>query len=279
MSHRLNTQISDSIWAALVERSQSSGQSVSHLVSAALAEALHLDHHSIFQVSTSGAIVEGLFQGCVSVADLRRHGDFGVGTFENLDGEMIMIEGHCFQATSDGHVREVDDDVLTPFAVVTNFKSDQSLVLQSISDWDDLIAQLDALRTSDNMIIGIRVTGTFDTIDLRAPCVAKPGVGLLEATANQAEFSYTQTTGTLVGFWCPDYTRSISIPGYHVHFISDDRVRGGHVLQLSGTDLQLDLHHVSDVHLAIPETRAFLEADFSGDGAAALEEAERSRVK
>lgn len=275
MAKRLETQISDSLWQALQERSASSGQSVSHIVQAALAEALDVEHHSMFQVSTSGAIVEGLYQGCVSVGDLRRHGDLGLGTFEDLDGEMILIDGHCYQARSDGTVTEAPDDELTPFASVVSFAADQTHPLPNVASWPDLTGQLDGLRTSANAILAIRATGHFDTVRVRAACKHESGTDLVSAVSDQAIFNFTDIEGSLVGFWSPEYTQAIAIAGYHVHFISADRQHGGHVLDLTAHDLPVDLHVVSDLHLAIPETAEFLAADLGGDTTDALDKAER----
>ena len=276
MAKRLETQVSDSLWRALQERSTSSGQSVSHIVQAALAEALDVEHHSIFQVSTSGAIVEGLYQGCVSVGDLRRHGDLGLGTFEDLDGEMILIDGHCYQARSDGTVTEASDDELTPFASVVSFVADQTHALSSVTSWDNLQAQLDGLRTSANAIVAFRATGVFDAIKVRTACKHESGTDLVSAVADQAIFDFAQIEGSLVGFWSPEYTQAIAIAGYHLHFISADRQHGGHVLDLSARDLPVEVHQVTDLHLAIPETREFLAADLGGDTTEALNKAERN---
>ena len=46
----------------------------------------------------------------MKVADIRRHGDFGLGTFDSLDGEGIMLDGRCWQARGDGSVIEAPDD-------------------------------------------------------------------------------------------------------------------------------------------------------------------------
>ena len=275
MSHLLQTHVSNSIWQALTERSVSSGQSVSHIVQAALAESLDLEHHSIFQVSTSGAIVQGLYQGCVSVADLRRHGDLGLGTFENLDGEMIPIDGHCYQARSDGSVVEAADSELTPFASVVNFAADHTADVTEVTSYDAFTAELDRMRTSENGFISIRATGTFSSIHLRTACKSESGVDLVEATSTQALFDFENMTGTLVGFWSPEYTKSIAIAGYHMHFISADRQHGGHVLDFAAEAIFVELNDVNDVRLAIPETAAFLDADFSADTTAALDIAER----
>jgi acetolactate decarboxylase len=274
MSIDLQTRVSASIWKALEERSRTSGQSVAHIVQMALAEALDVEHHSIFQVSTSGAIVQGLYQGCVTVADLRRHGDLGLGTFEDLDGEMILIDGHCFQARSDGTVVEAPDDALTPFASVVNFAPDSTAELTDVRSYRELTERLDGLRTSKNGMVSLKATGRFDSIRVRAACRTESGVDLVEATSQQAVFDYTDVPGTLVGFWSPDYAKSIAISGWHLHFISDDRTNGGHVLDLDTRALHVELNDVNDVHLAIPETAAFLEADLREDNEEALRVAE-----
>ena len=274
MSVPLDTRISASIWKALQERSRTSGQSIAHIVQMALAEALDIEHHSIFQVSTSGAIVQGLYQGCVTVADLRRHGDLGLGTFEDLDGEMILIDGHCFQARSDGTVVEAPDDALTPFASVVNFAPDRTAELEGIGSYGTLTQALDALRSSKNGMVSLKATGRFDTMRVRAACRTASGVDLVEATSHQQVFDYSDVPGTLVGFWSPEYAKSIAISGWHLHFISDDRKKGGHVLDLGAETLHVELNDVSDVHLAIPETSAFLEADLREDNEEALRIAE-----
>jgi len=277
MVRHLRTRISDSLDSALRARSAATGQSVDHLVQAALAEAFEIQHHSIFQVSTSSALVEGVFQGCVCVADLMRHGDFGLGTFDSLDGEMIVIEGECFQARSDGTVVRAADDELTPFAVVTRFTADDQFQFEQVTDWRHLVAQLDQHRSSDNSFVGIRIAGMVDRIQLRAACRSESGVDLVDATAHQSEFELSDIAGTLIGFWSPPFSGAVSFAGYHLHFISDDRLHGGHVLSVLANDLHVDLHRVNDLHVAIPETEEFLSAALHADNDKAISIAESSR--
>ncbi len=276
MVRQLHTRISDSLHDALHARAAATGDSVDHLVQAALAEAFEIEHHSLFQVSTSSALVDGVFQGCLNVESLLQHGDFGLGTFDSLDGEMIVLGGECFQARSDGTVALAPADELTPFAVVTNFTADDSDQLSAVASWWDLIDQLDRHRESENSFVGIRVSGLFTQLSLRAACKSVPGLDLVEATEHQAEFEFTDIAGTLVGFWSPHFAGAVSIAGYHLHFISDDRAHGGHVLDLAGDELALELHRVNDLHLAIPETQEFLSAALQADNDDALEIAERS---
>lgn len=109
---------------------------------------------------------------------------------------------------------------------------------------------------------------------MRATCTAAPGEGLEEATAHQSQFSAFGIVGTLVGFWAPQYARAVSVPGYHFHFISEDRGLGGHVLDLAADSLNVQIHVESDLHVALPETEDFLRADLGGDHQRALERAE-----
>ncbi len=279
MSHHLSCRISNSLWDALRNEAKRTGQSISHVVQRALATELDLEHHSIFQVSTSGAVVGGIFQGCTTIGDVKRHGDLGIGTFEDLDGEMIMLDGRCFRASAGGTTEEVDDWRQTPFAVATRFSADLSASLDAISCVDDLYQKLDGLRPSENIFVGLRLDGVFNRIDLRAALPAMPGEDLVSATAHQSEFSFDNIKGTLVGFWTPTYARSLNVAGYHLHFLSADQKFGGHLLGLEADALSVALHLETDLHLILPENAAFLEADLRDDPTGALDIAEKTSVR
>lgn len=275
MAHRLETTISDALWAALQERAARLGQPVRQVVQDALAETLDVAHHSMFQVSISRALIEGLYQGAMTVGSLRQHGDTGLGTFEELDGEMILVDGHCYQARGDGSVTEVSDDALTPFATVVAFTADESQTLLDITSLDDLTARMDGSRSSDNDFFAWRITGHFDALRVRAACHHASGTPLVEAVTDQGVFEFRDIPATIVGFWSPPFSQAIAIPGYHLHAISDDRTRAGHVFDLRAADLFAEVHRVSEMHVALPETREFLEASLSGASTAAWDKAER----
>ncbi|MCX5945460.1 MAG: acetolactate decarboxylase [Cyanobacteria bacterium] len=272
--HNLHLRLPAGVFAALQAHCARSGESLNHAVIAALADALDIEHHTLYQVSTSGALVEGLYQGCVSVGDIRRHGDFGLGTFDGLDGEAILLDGVCWQARGDGSIQVAPDTALAPFFVATHFVADAAELLQAVTSFTDLRQRLDGLRPSANVFVAIRLRGLFERIKVRTACKSAPGTDLVSATSHQAEFELQTIRGTLVGFWSPDYARTINVPGYHLHFISDDHRHGGHLLELAAESLQLEVHTESHLHLALPETAAFLAADLSGDPSAALATAE-----
>ena len=179
--------------------------------------------HTLYQVSTATALVEGIYQGAVQVSTLREHGDLGLGTFEGLDGEMVIVDGHFFQVRSDGSVREVQDNVLSPFAAVTTFSPDHTITLDDCPDLSHMTSRFDALRSSDNFFFALRVDGTFEHIHARAMRRTKEGVPLVQAAAVSANSNFQNVPGTMVGFWTPEYAKSLNVPGYHLHFISADR--------------------------------------------------------
>jgi acetolactate decarboxylase len=271
---QLNCRLSAGLWAILQEHSRKINEPVSYIVSRALAEYLQVSHSTLYQVSTATALVEGIYQGAVRVRTLREHGDLGLGTFENLDGEMMIVDGRFFQARSDGLVKEVDDDVLCPFAVVTHFAPDLAIVLPQCPDLSHLVAQFDQLRYSDNFFFALRVDGHFAYVRTRAMCRTEEGVPLVQAAAVQPEFEFHDVSGTLVGFWTPEYAKTLNVPGYHLHFLSADHQSGGHLLQCSGSNLRLQIQRQGDYRVALPETEDFVKADLRRDPGADLAKAE-----
>jgi acetolactate decarboxylase len=126
---QLNMTISPGLWRALLDSAERTQEPLGHLVRTALAAYLQVAHHTLYQVSTATALVEGIYQGAVRVGTMRAHGDLGLGTFEPLDGEMVIVDGHFFHVRSDGSVRACDDDVLSPFAVITRFAPEAAVTL------------------------------------------------------------------------------------------------------------------------------------------------------
>jgi acetolactate decarboxylase len=119
----ISCSLPDSLAAALQERMDADKETRDHIVARALSEYLATPLHTLFQVSTSAALVEGIYQGAVRVSRLLQHGDFGLGTFIDLDGEMVVLDGVCYQVSPTGAIAPVEGDRLIPYAVVTRFSS------------------------------------------------------------------------------------------------------------------------------------------------------------
>ena len=271
----LTCDISETLLRALQARSRQTGEPVAHIVMSSLADTLEIDHSTLFQVSTSTALVEGVYGGVVTIAELKQHGSFGLGTFDGLDGEMLALDGHFYQVLGDGTVREARDDARVPFAVVTEFRAEREFIIDRVESFDELTAQLDSRRNTGNLFFAARIDGHFAHIRTRALCKTVSGVSLVEATAHQPEFALTNVSGTAVGFWTPLYARTINIAGWHFHFVTNDRTGGGHVLDCQGVQLRAQLQDLADVRIAMPETAAFLQADLTQDPSHELDLAER----
>ena len=272
--HALTLKLPHTLWAALERQQRETGEPIHHIIRAALADYLQTEHQTLFQVSTSTALVEGISRGAVTVAHLKEHGDLGLGTFEGIDGEMVMLDGHVYQVRADGTCVEVDDSTPSPFAVVTHFRAERAADLDECRDLAALTAQLDALRDSPNVFYAIRVEGRFSSLYTRSMCKTAEGVLLVVAAAHQPEFHLREVAATLVGFWSPQYAKTIGIPGYHLHAVTTDRSSGGHVLGCAGSALRVEIQTLSDLRVALPSTAEFLRADLSGDPSADLDTAE-----
>jgi acetolactate decarboxylase len=271
---KLELEVPVSIREALGEEARRTGTSRSSVVSAALAAYLDISVHSLFQISTSGSLVTGVYSGAISVKALLAHGDFGIGTFENLDGEMVVLDGLAYRVRGTGEVSEADPSATVPFAVVTRFAPTVDAEIKAISTLSELGNCCDSYRSSKNIFYAIRLDGIFTRVQTRAVSPPQAGGGLIAAAKAQHEFSLTDVAAALVGIWSPGFSSAFSIPGYHFHFLTDDRRHGGHLLECSAQSLRLRMEALTDFHLALPETEAFLKADLSKNSADELAYAE-----
>ena len=219
---------------------------------------------TLYQTSTMSALVDGIYDGSLTIAGLLEHGDFGVGTFNRLDGEMVVNEGVCFHLFSSGEARVASPDDLTPFAAVTTFEPDTTFDLKTPTTRADLIAQIDERLSSENLFYAIRGTGRFSTVSTRtATRQEAPYPPLPEATASEAERTFTDTGGVLVGFRTPDYEQGISVAGYHLHFLNDEHTGGGHAFDFLFERGVVEIMTVSELRLSLPTSGPFLAADLN----------------
>jgi acetolactate decarboxylase len=259
----LEATVPTSLKAALVSEAERTRTSASVIVSAALSKYLGHRLHTLFQVSTSGALVAGVYDGEVTVKSILEHGDFGLGTFANLDGEMVVLDGRVYRVQGSGRVSEAGLDASAPFAVVTRFSPQSTVDIGAVASFKELEQRCDQLRTSSNIFYAMRLDGRFRKVRTRAVNPPARGTRLVDAARAQSEFHFTDVEGTLIGLWSPGFSSAFSVPGYHFHFISADRRQGGHVLDVEAIELRLRVESLTDFHLALPESEAFLKADLS----------------
>jgi acetolactate decarboxylase len=272
----ISADVPASLKAALDEEVSRTGCGSSSVVTAALAQYLEKPIHTVFQVSTSGALVAGVYDREVSVQAILEHGNFGLGTFANLDGEMVVIDGHAYQVQGSGRVSEAAADAGAPFAVVTWFDPDTDVSIAPVSSFKDLEARCDEFRRSGNIFYALRLDGRFKRVRTRAVNPPQPGTRLVEAANAQSVFTFGDIDGTLVGLWSPGFSSAFSVAGYHFHFLSADRQHGGHLLDVEADALRLKVETLTSFHLALPESEAFLKADLGKNTAEELAYAEQA---
>jgi acetolactate decarboxylase len=235
------------------------------------------ESHVLFQASTIEALLHGAFEGDLSFAELAEHGDLGLGTLNHLDGEMIAIDGESFRADVDGNITPIAPDQRTPFAVVTNFKPtvDEQLGEEKRSH-EELLGRLDALVPGDASSCAIRLDGGFDLVRARSvPRQEPPYRELTEVVADQHVFELREVEGTMLGFRFPTYVEGIEVAGYHLHFISADRKRGGHVLDSLSSGLRVRLDVSNDLHVELPPEVDLNDPDLATSTHAAVDVVER----
>lgn len=212
----------------------------------------------IFQYSTLSALLEGVYDGNLTIRELRKHGDFGMGTFNALNGEMILLDGKCYQATSDGKILTVKDSTHTPFAVALNFSPDTIIKLNRRLSMTELDKYLDRLITKPNLISVYRIRGSFDSISIRSvPKQVKPYKRLIEAYKKQGVFNFTKLEGTLLGFKFPSYLKEVNLDNYHFHFLSNDKTKGGHILNYTISIGEIEIKTVQNYELQLPDNAEF----------------------
>lgn len=195
---------------------------------------------TMYQVSTLQALLDGGYDGRIAVGELRRHGDIGVGTFDRIDGEMIVLDGTVYQARHDGSVCVADDDVTVPFANVTFFASDVSVTLPKVACMDDMTSQMNAALcrhglSYDQIYVARMEVEACDSIHVRSELPQhKPYRPLPEVLkTDQREFTYHDIGGTIVAVFFPDSFSGLNSPGWHLHFLSSDGTKGGHVFDIA----------------------------------------------
>ena len=232
---------------------------------------------TVTQISTIDAILNGVYDGVIDFGTLKEYGDFGIGTFEGLDGEMLGFDGYFYQVKADGIAYPVADSLETPFASVTFFDADDSRDVPEGIDYEQLEAFLDEVLPTENIFYAVKIEGSFSYMKTRSvPAQEKPYPPLTEVTQQQPTFEFSEVTGTIVGFRCPAYVSGVNVPGYHLHFLTASKDAGGHVLDFQIESAEVSVDYTSEFLMILPSSDSdFYDIDLSQDLQDELEQAEK----
>ncbi|MFZ2653412.1 MAG: acetolactate decarboxylase [Victivallales bacterium] len=228
---------------------------------------------AIYQVSTIDALLNSCYDGSVDIRTVRRHGDTGIGTFDQLDGEMIVLDGDCYKIKSDGKIVQADDSETTPFCAVAFFEDERSVELQPGSRLNQLSS---SMLGSRNYFYAIKITGKFKMLKARSvPKQSKPYPMLIEIVKTQPVFNYEDIEGTAVGFFSPSFAKGLNVSGFHLHFISSDRKSGGHILDFEIAEAVMQVDETHGFTMILPDDESFRQLDLTKDREKELNKVEK----
>jgi acetolactate decarboxylase len=239
----------------------------------------HLTHsppnNQLYLCAPINALVEGIYEEKIPFSEIKKHGDFGLGTFDQLDGEMVMLNGSIYQITAEGRVIQVEEQARTPFAAVTFYNPLAHDQLAKPATYQEFSAWLLSLLPSPNIFYAIHIYGMFAYVKTRSVPKQECYLPLVEVTKSQPVFEFENLRGTLAGFFTPAFMGAVSVPGLHLHFLSDDLQHGGHLLECRPIQIDAGIQFLNSVEIALPSSLAFLTADFQRDISQDLHQAER----
>lgn len=234
-----------------------------------------MNNNRIYLCAPVNALVEGIYEEKIPFTEIKKHGDFGLGTFDNLDGEMIMLDGNIYQMTADGRVHQVDENALTPFACVTFYQPLTHDELEEDMDYPAFLQWLQNLLPSPNIFYAIRIEGLFNYVKVRSVPKQENYRPLVDVAEEQPLFEFSHIEGTLAGFFTPSYMSSLSVPGLHLHFLSADLQHGGHLMDCRPGKIRAGIQCVSALEMALPMSLDYLTWDFRRNIAQDLDKAEK----
>ena len=215
---------------------------------------------------TYGALSRGNYDGDATVADLKRHGDFALGSFSGIDGEMLGLNGKYYQIGAQGKIIEANDAWTVPNATVTFFKPDKTISLGKAASYTEMQANINSQLPTPNIFYAMKVTGKFDWIKARTLTKLNkpyPTTPYSTITQNEPTFEFRNVESTLIIVVTPNFAGEIAYPGYHAHFINSDGKYGGHVIDCSIISGQAEVASLPNFTVNLPQSAVFYHADFS----------------
>lgn len=216
----------------------------------------------MFQVSTLQSLALGYTRAVMTVGELMQHGETGLGTFEDVNGEMIVIDRKCYRAMDDGRVTEAGDERGVPFASVAYMDNCREFELSGDYTMESLKAELNNRIEEDfglNSMHVIQIHGTFEKIYARSELSYRAHHVTLKDMLDitQTSFEFSNIRGSLVGVYYPDYMDGINAAGWHLHFVNDERNKGGHVYEIKMTSGKVRLAKKTRIDIQLPKDPAF----------------------
>jgi acetolactate decarboxylase len=232
--------------------------------------------NKIYLCAPVNALVEGIYEQNIPFYEIKKHGDFGIGTFNDLNGEMMMFDGLIYRIGSDGKASQItDEETCTPFSCVTFFQPASEEELEQELSYEEFLKWTIELMPSPNIFYAFRIEGEFTYVKTRSVPKQENYRPLVEVAKEQPTFEFKDIKGQMVGFYTPSYMSSVSVPGMHLHFLTDDHTSGGHLLECRLRKVKVELQYLYTLELSLPSNLDYLTWDFQRDIGRDLNKAEK----
>jgi acetolactate decarboxylase len=205
------------------------------------------------QVHTITSLMEGRYDGEVSVAELRGRGSFGVGTLQGLNGELVVVDGEFWNIGTDGVAHIPSDDALVPFAVLAQLDDPVRFTLEGPLPRPSFEAEVHLRLPDPEGCWAIVATGRFSDVTFRSVAHQTPPYRpLAEVLLTDEVLMHATLDATLVGFCFPDWASDLDAPGFHFHMLSADHATGGHAYDFTAGPVDVIVSPVRSMHLEVP---------------------------
>ncbi len=224
-----------------------------------------MKENKLFQVGTLNSLMMGDYHGSVTVEDLLKEGNIGIGTYDGLDGEAIILNGHAYDGRADGKVYEMEKKDTLPFSTVSHFDESVEENTISFSSIEEFKSKMEAYLPSHNFFYMIKMEGVFHVRVRSCFKQKEPYEPLYKVACDQREFEYENLDGYVIGVYCPNYVEGMNLPGWHIHFLSKDLTKGGHILKVDGNSIRFKLNQLNGWNVYLPHTEGFSNWDLTED--------------
>jgi acetolactate decarboxylase len=204
----------------------------------------------LYQVGTFASALNGAVNGDVNYQLLKKKGNFGLGTFNGITGEMVAYQGQFYQIGEKGITISVADETKTPYAQVIQFNPTIAFPLTNINNFKQLVGSLLPKFKNQNIAYAVHIHGQINYLKLRGRTPRKPG----EPAPEEVPYEAINVQGDMVGFYFPEHLLSLTAPGLHLHFLSEDKQNSGHVMDVQFSSAKVELQPIANLKLHMPDT-------------------------
>ena len=210
------------------------------------------DTNRVVQIGTYDSLIAPNYDGLAPINSVWHGQTLGLGTFDHLDGELVLVGRQMYRVSTDGTPQKIDGSQSTPFFEAITFKADTSGPVPPGTTCATLVNTVNTLANTTSGVIAVRVRGTFtDLVTRSVPTQSKPYLPLSDVVAKQTLFPLGARKAVLVGFRTGADYAGVGAPGLHLHGVTADRKAGGHVIScIAGNDVQLSIQRATGVNIS-----------------------------